>query len=123
MPGFVKTKEDERLWDKAKGIAEDAGKKENWAYVTGIYKKMKGGKVASRKAIHRIAARWLGRTAKETAAQAYSRRSKEITDHIKRIQQALKKHAQKFKKEDRNWGYVGDLGHIADELKDLTKGW
>lgn len=45
MPAFVKTKEDERLWEKAKGLAEDAGKKENWAYITGIYKNMKGGKV------------------------------------------------------------------------------
>ncbi len=41
MPGVVKTERDERLWEKAKGIAEKAGKKENWAYITGIYKKMK----------------------------------------------------------------------------------
>jgi DNA-binding ferritin-like protein len=55
MPGFIKTKEQERLWQKAQDIAEKAGKKDNWAYVTGIYKKMNGGKVA----VERIAARHL----------------------------------------------------------------
>ena len=44
MPAFVKTKEDERLWAKARGIAEESGHKEDWAYITGIFKKMKGGK-------------------------------------------------------------------------------
>jgi DNA-binding ferritin-like protein len=46
MPAFVKTPEDERLWAKAKSLAEEQGQKENWAYVTGIFRKMKGGKVA-----------------------------------------------------------------------------
>jgi hypothetical protein len=46
MPAFIKTPAQERLWEKAKGLAEDAGHKEDWAYVTGIYKKLHGGKVA-----------------------------------------------------------------------------
>lgn len=37
----VKTKRDEEKWQKAKEIAEEAGKGENYAYVMGIYKKMK----------------------------------------------------------------------------------
>ena len=53
MPAFIKTKEDEKLWDKAKAVATDAGRPENWPYVTGIYKKMNGGKVAS---VQRVAA-------------------------------------------------------------------
>lgn len=41
MPtSIVKTPRDERLWEKAKGIAEDADQGENWAYIMGIYKKM-----------------------------------------------------------------------------------
>jgi len=59
MPGFVKTKEDERLWAKAKKLAEEQGHKEDWAYVTGIFKKMKGGKVAE--IVRRVLARHLGR--------------------------------------------------------------
>jgi len=47
MPGFIKSKEDERLWQKAKDIAAESGHKEDWPYVTGVYKKMHGGKVAS----------------------------------------------------------------------------
>lgn len=50
MPAFVKTKKDEHLWAKAKSIAEEAGHKEDWAYVTGIFKKMKGGKVGKKAA-------------------------------------------------------------------------
>ena len=37
----TKTKRDEHKWEKAKGIADDAGQKENFAYIMGIYKKMK----------------------------------------------------------------------------------
>ena len=37
----TKTKRDEHKWERAKEIADDAGKKENFAYIMGIYKKMK----------------------------------------------------------------------------------
>jgi hypothetical protein len=41
MPtSLVKTPRDERLWQKAKDIADEAGHAENWAYVMGVYKKM-----------------------------------------------------------------------------------
>ena len=41
MPNnVVHTKRDEHLWEKATEIAEEAGKKDNYAYVMGIYKKM-----------------------------------------------------------------------------------
>ena len=42
MPNnVVHTKRDERLWQKAMEIAEEAGKKGVMPYVMGIYKKMK----------------------------------------------------------------------------------
>lgn len=47
MPAFVKTKEDEETWERAKERAEEQGEKGNWAYVTSLYKSMKGGKVAA----------------------------------------------------------------------------
>ena len=47
MPGFVKTKEDERLWKKAKTVAENNDHTEDWAYITSAYKQMKSGKVAA----------------------------------------------------------------------------
>lgn len=46
MPAFIKTPAQERLWEKAKGLAEEAGHKEDWPYITGIYKKLHGGRVA-----------------------------------------------------------------------------
>jgi hypothetical protein len=36
----VKSKRDEEKWQKAKAIAEEQGKGDNWAYIMGIYKKM-----------------------------------------------------------------------------------
>jgi hypothetical protein len=43
MPtNVVKTPRDEHLWDKAKKIAEKAGRGGDYAYIMGIYKKMKG---------------------------------------------------------------------------------
>jgi len=40
MPSKLIKKEDERLWQKAKDLAEEAGHKENYAYIMGIFKKM-----------------------------------------------------------------------------------
>ncbi len=51
MPAAVKTKADEKKWNKAKEKAEEAGQKENWAYVMSIFQKMKGGSVR----FHKIA--------------------------------------------------------------------
>jgi hypothetical protein len=43
MPvGVVKTPEDETKWNRAKQIAESQGHKEDWAYINGIFQKMKG---------------------------------------------------------------------------------
>jgi len=45
MPlGFVKTERDEELWSKAKARAVEQGHKEDWAYINGIYQRMKGHK-------------------------------------------------------------------------------
>ena len=49
MPAFVKTDKDEELWSKAKARAKEQGRAKDWAYITGIYKSMKGGKVAEMK--------------------------------------------------------------------------
>jgi len=41
MPAnVVRTKEEERLWDKAKDLALENGHKEDYAYIMGIFKKM-----------------------------------------------------------------------------------
>lgn len=61
----TKTKRDEEKWDKAKELAQEQGKAENYAYIMGIYKRMKpdyefkskkGNELACR-----VLARYLGR--------------------------------------------------------------
>jgi hypothetical protein len=45
MPAFIRTQHDEHLWSKAKARAAAEGKAEQWPYITGIFKHMKGGSV------------------------------------------------------------------------------
>lgn len=43
MPvNVVKTKRDERLWEKAKSQAARQGHADDWEYIMGVFKKMKG---------------------------------------------------------------------------------
>jgi len=65
MPAFVKTEKDEELWAKAKKRAEEQGHKGDWAYVTSIYKNMKGGKVAA--TVARVASRWCANIVKNSS--------------------------------------------------------
>lgn len=41
MPAFLKTEHDEKLWSEAKAAAARAGRANDWAYVNGIYQRMK----------------------------------------------------------------------------------
>jgi hypothetical protein len=65
MPkGVVKTKRDEEKWDKAKGIAEEAGHKDDYAYIMGIYKKMKPDyEFKNKDSARRVASMWVARLA------------------------------------------------------------
>lgn len=55
-----------------------------------------------------------------TVKETYKKRQSEINNQIKLLQLALDAHAKKFEKNETNWGYVGDLGHIKDSISDLT---
>lgn len=63
MPAFVKTEKDEELWAKAKQRAKEQGHAKDWAYITGIYKSMKSGKVAA--VVKRVAAAWCSKSVKK----------------------------------------------------------
>lgn len=54
----------------------------------------------------------------QTAKQAYQARTKEIEKYLASIRKELDRHQQEFKHEgvERNWGFVGDLGYIAEQL-------
>jgi YesN/AraC family two-component response regulator len=48
----IPTEELEHKWDKAKEIAAKAGKHDNYAYVTGIFKKMVGEEYTDNRSAH-----------------------------------------------------------------------
>lgn len=59
MPtNVVKTERDERLWAEAKAQAESQGRAEDWAYVMGIFQRMRnrqgGAKTASRRKLYDV---------------------------------------------------------------------
>jgi len=50
MPAnLVKTERDERLWEKAKRLAARQGHAGDWAYIVGIFKRMRGHRTKKRK--------------------------------------------------------------------------
>jgi len=54
------------------------------------------------------------------AKSAYAARKKEIAGLLRTLQAKLKQHEQKFTAEGgRNWGYVGDLGQAAEQLREI----
>lgn len=54
------------------------------------------------------------------AKETYKTRQKEVKSLIGQLQTTLKRHNLKFKKNETNWGYPGDLGHVKAELKELV---
>lgn len=48
---------------------------------------------------------------------AYYSHRREIAKHLAKIETGLKEHA---KDSDRHWGHVGDLEHVAAELKEIS---
>ena len=52
----------------------------------------------------------------KTAAAAYSQNATTAQDLLKRIATRLSEHQARQAAEPCDWGYVGDLGHINEEL-------
>ena len=52
----------------------------------------------------------------KTAAAAYSQNATTAQDLLKRIATRLAEHQTRQAAEPCDWGYVGDLGHINEEL-------
>ena len=56
------------------------------------------------------------KTTPQTAAAAYSQKTATAQDLLKRIAARLAEHRTRQAAEPRDWGYVGDIGHINEEL-------
>jgi hypothetical protein len=55
-----------------------------------------------------------------TIIERYSYHSEEIEKNLKQLKKKLKKHQSDFKREQTNWGYVGDLTYINERLAELN---
>lgn len=56
-----------------------------------------------------------------TAKETYHQRLTSIQKSIEILKSKLTEHNKSFEKRPGNWGYVGDLGHIDENLKNLVK--
>ena len=54
-----------------------------------------------------------------TAKNEYQKRIEEIRQQLQDLQVALSAHETKFQSDDKNWGYVGDLGSVQQSLFQL----
>jgi hypothetical protein len=55
-----------------------------------------------------------------TIIERYSFHSDEIEKNLNQLKKKLKKHQSDFKREQTNWGYVGDLTYINERLAELN---
>ena len=50
---------------------------------------------------------------------SYNQKKKEINQQIKMLKESLAKHSKNFKKDEKNWEFVGDLGMVKSKLSEL----
>jgi hypothetical protein len=55
-----------------------------------------------------------------TAAEAYRKRIFEVRDLIRRLEGSLTIHERRHSARPADWGFPGDLGHIAEALRKIT---
>lgn len=54
----------------------------------------------------------------KTAAQAYNEKVEQIESMLLELQEKLEAHKKSQSKNEKHWGYVGDLATVADYLGD-----
>ena len=58
--------------------------------------------------------------AQKTSHETYLETQAEIDALLRKIKTGLAKHSRREKQNSLNWGYVGDLQHIASELQEVS---
>ena len=53
--------------------------------------------------------------------EEYKKKTQAVQKLFVQIEKHIKQHAQKQKKDPRNWGYVGDMGRIEQMLKEIVE--
>ena len=57
---------------------------------------------------------------KPSAHIEYNRKMKEIKSLLQHIETGLNAHSAEENEDMRNYGYVGDLGHVKSELQNIS---
>ncbi len=55
-----------------------------------------------------------------TALDEYRARGTDIKQLLMELARQLEAHEQKFRAKPKDWGFPGDLGHVREELENLT---
>jgi hypothetical protein len=50
----------------------------------------------------------------------YDKKEKEIRKLLKKIETGLEKHNRKVAQNDINWGYIGNLGYMVEQLTNVS---
>ena len=58
-----------------------------------------------------------------TANQAYTEATNDITNLIRELKNKLDTHKTRQAKRPKDWGYVGDLNYIKENLEDMLRGF
>lgn len=51
----------------------------------------------------------------------YSGAQKRVTEKIEKLKTVIAEHEKRFKKEDKNWGYFGDLNAVEQDLDNILE--
>jgi hypothetical protein len=54
------------------------------------------------------------------AAETYKARLAEVRDLIRKLEGSILIHERRAAAQPGNWGFAGDLGHIAERLREIT---
>jgi len=54
-----------------------------------------------------------------TANEKYTIRKRSLQEQISKLNKIVKLHSIQQKKNNTNWGYVGDLAHIQEQLDNI----
>ena len=70
--------------------------------------------------VQEIAHKFIEKPINSSAKDEYKKREQEINALLVKLKAKLKKHKADFSKHPKNWGHVGDLGHIAEVLNEIA---
>lgn len=57
----------------------------------------------------------------DSAPRKYADKLVSVEEKMKRVERKIKEHAKAFLTEPLNWGYVGDMAYVSDQLDEILE--